>query len=181
MDELTRLALAAQDGDPAAFAEFIRLVQPQVWRLCRHLSDHDSAADCTQETFLRAYRSLSSFAGRSSARTWLFTIARRVCADHLRARRRSSSWTRSVDDAAPDPAEGLALYWLLDGLDDERRSAFVCTQLLGLSYAETAMICDVPVGTIRSRVARARGQLIEALDEGDDRNDLGGRSSLTRH
>jgi RNA polymerase sigma-70 factor (ECF subfamily) len=165
MDELTRLAVASRDGDLAAFAGFVRLAQPQVWRLCRHLTDHDSAADCTQETFLRAFRSLPSFAGRSSARTWLLTIARRTCADHIRARCRSRALLQAASEPLePDPAEGLALHWLLDVLDDDRRTAFVCTQLLGLSYAETAEVCHVPVGTIRSRVARARGQLIEALD-----------------
>lgn len=172
MDELTRLALAAQDGDPDAFAGFIRLAQPQVWRLCRHLTDRAYAPDCTQETFLRAYRSLPSFAGRSSARTWLLTIARRVCADHLRSHRRTIPSTRSadpVDHVEPDPAEGVALHQLLHELGDDRRTAFVCTQLLGLSYAETADICDVPVGTIRSRVARARSQLIEAFGASEDR------------
>lgn len=149
-----------------AFAGFIRLTQPQVWRLCRHLSDHDSAADCTQETFLRAHRSLPAFAGRSSARTWLLSIARRVCADHVRSRRRSIPAPApmvEVGAVEPDPAESLALHWLLEALDDDRRTAFVCTQLIGLSYAETAEVCQVPVGTIRSRVARARSQLIDEL------------------
>lgn len=168
MDELTQLAVDFRNGDAASFTGFVRLAQPQVWRLCRHLTDQEAAADCTQETFLRAYRSLPSFEARSTARTWLLSIARRVCADHLRARRRRTPWTRPVDDVVPDHAGGLALHWLLDALDDDRRTAFVCTQLLGLSYAETAVICQVPVGTIRSRVARARGALIDALDDSGD-------------
>lgn len=146
--------------------------------MCRHLTDYDSAADCTQETFLRAYRSIPAFAGRSSARTWLLTIARRVCADHLRVRRRVSPWTSPTQDLVPDHSESLALHWLLDTLDDDRRTAFVCTQLLGLSYAETAEVCGVPLGTIRSRVARARGQLIDALEDRDDR---GQRSGTDQH
>jgi len=80
-----------------------------------------------------------------------------------------------MEQVEPDPADGLALHWLLDVLDDDRRTAFVCTQLLGLSYSETAEICHVPVGTIRSRVARARGQLIEALDDTEGGSGSAGR------
>jgi RNA polymerase sigma-70 factor (ECF subfamily) len=89
VDELTGLAIAAADpGDTAAMAAFIRLSQSQVWSLCAYLVDEASADDLTQETYLRAFRALRSFRAESSARTWLLSIARRVCMDELRQRTR---------------------------------------------------------------------------------------------
>jgi RNA polymerase sigma-70 factor (ECF subfamily) len=77
-DDATAAALAAQDGDPAAAARFVRATQADVWRLCANLGDRAEADDLTQETFFRAFRALPRFAGRSSARTWL--LARRAAA-----------------------------------------------------------------------------------------------------
>src|SRR3712207_8496847 len=88
VDELERLAAAAVDGDPLAAAALVRATQSDVWRLCAALGDRQSAYDLTQETYLRAFGSLHRFEGRSSLRTWLLSIARRVCADAVRSRRR---------------------------------------------------------------------------------------------
>src|ERR1700742_3959970 len=78
-------ALRARRGDAAAAAEFVRGTQTDVWRLCAHLGSRATADDLTQETYARAFSSLHRFAGRSSARTWLLSIARRVCADAVRS------------------------------------------------------------------------------------------------
>lgn len=165
--EMTALALAAARGDDAAAARFVRASQAEVWRLVAHLADRQAADDLTQETYLRAFRALPRFRGDSSARTWLLSIARRVAADHLRSReRRPQTVTDGATDppaAGTDPAEHLPLSLLLARLDPERREAFVLTQLLGLSYAETGEVCACPVGTVRSRVARARADLVGAL------------------
>jgi RNA polymerase sigma-70 factor (ECF subfamily) len=123
-------------------------------------------------------RSLPRFAAQSSAKTWLLSIARRVAADHIRTLQRqprtqsSDDWPDVAERAAPRTRfdEAVAISQLVDALDDDRRLAFVATQLLGLSYAEAAEVCDVPVGTIRSRVARARDDLIHAL-RSDERPD----------
>src|SRR6478752_9553052 len=88
MDELQRTAEDAAAGDPLAAAALVRATQPDVWRLCAALGDPGSADDLTQETYLRAFGSLHRFEGRSSVRTWLLSIARRVCADAVRSRRR---------------------------------------------------------------------------------------------
>src|ERR1700710_2309077 len=88
MDELERIAAAAAVGDPLAAAALVRATQSDVWRLCAALGDSQSADDLTQETYLRAFGALHRFEGRSSVRTWLLTIARRVCADAVRAARR---------------------------------------------------------------------------------------------
>jgi RNA polymerase sigma-70 factor (ECF subfamily) len=133
MDEVTMLAAAAQAGDRSAAAAFIRDAQQQVWRLCAHLVDASDADDLAQETYLRAFRALPGFRGRSSARTWLLSIARRVCMDELRARTRrrhrdSQLGPGSADEAGPDPCEQVAAGSLLARLPAERRAAFVLTQ-----------------------------------------------------
>jgi RNA polymerase sigma-70 factor (ECF subfamily) len=173
MDELERIAADAAGGDPLAAAALVRATQSDVWRLCAALGDPRSADDLTQETYLRAFGALHRFEGRSSVRTWLFGIARRVCADALRSRRRRRlTLVRDTTDLEAtggrgvpvDPvAEGAAVTDLLARLDADRREAFVLTQLLGLSYADAAEVAGCPIGTIRSRVARARADLVDAL------------------
>lgn len=171
VESTTGWALAARDGDPVAQAAFVRATQAEVWRFAAALVDPDSADDLTQETYLRALRALPAFAGRSSARTWLLGIARRACADHLRTvirRRRLDKRLTAhayTDVPQPDPAGQLGATDLVRRLAAERRGAFVLTQLLGLSYAEAAAVEGVPVGTIRSRVARARAELVDAVGE----------------
>lgn len=170
---ITDWALAAKAGDTAAAAQFIRATQPQVRRMLACLASSREAEDLTQETYLRAMRALPRFAARSSARTWLYAIARRVAADHLRtvaARPKVAEvadWHAAVDarDGAVRFDDYVVLRQLLERLSPERRLAFVVTQVLGLSYAEAAEVCDCPVGTIRSRVARARDDLVAALRE----------------
>jgi RNA polymerase sigma-70 factor (ECF subfamily) len=171
LESSTHWALAARGGDPVAQAAFVRTTQAEVWRFAAALVDADSADDLTQDTYLRAFRALPAFEGRSSARTWLLGIARRACADHLRSvmrRRRLGERLAAqshTDRPHPDPAGHLGAADLLRRLPPERRGAFVLTQVLGLSYAEAAEVEGVPVGTIRSRVARARADLVDAVDE----------------
>jgi RNA polymerase sigma-70 factor, ECF subfamily len=169
MDELTRLAVAARAGAPHDMAAFIRASRRQVWSLCANLVDEDAADDLTQETYLKVFRALGSFRHDSSARTWLLSIARHVCMDELRQRvrrrRRDSLFAATVDAESGhhDQTGETDVQELLSHLDVDRRAAFVLTQLIGLSYEEVAAICRCPVGTIRSRVARARADLIVEL------------------
>jgi RNA polymerase sigma-70 factor, ECF subfamily len=171
VDEATRWALSARAGDPVAQAAFVRATQGEVWRFVAALVDPGNADDLTQETYLRAFGALPRFEGRSSARTWLLGIARRTCADHLRVvvrRRRLEGRLTSVaavDPAHPDPSGQLTAANLLARLSPQRREAFVLTQLLGYSYDEAAAVQQVPVGTIRSRVARARADLVTDVVE----------------
>jgi len=168
-DPVTATAMAARGGDQAASSAFVRLTQVEVWRFVAALVGVPHADDVTQETYLRAFRALPDFAGRSSVRTWLLAIARRACADHIRTAVRVRRLEARV---AAEPASGTvrdhaglhAAAELVAKLPAERRVAFVLTQVLGLSYQQAAEIEDVPVGTIRSRVARARADLVAALD-----------------
>jgi RNA polymerase sigma-70 factor (ECF subfamily) len=176
VDDVTGLALAAARGDGDAMSRFVRATQADVWRFCAHLSDRASADDLTQEVYARAIPALPRFRAQASARTWLLTIARRTVADHIRRqqrRRRLDVVATDAPSAAPGD-EQVALRAIIGQLEDERRAAFVLTQLLGLSYAEAAEVCRCPVGTIRSRVARARDELVAAVsDDGDERSTLG--------
>ncbi|MBB4980464.1 sigma-70 family RNA polymerase sigma factor [Streptomyces nymphaeiformis] len=174
----TLLALAARDGDPAKADLFVRALHRDVWRYVAYLSaDRQAADDLTQEVFLRAIAALPRFQGRSSARTWLLSIARRTVVDSLRhaaARPRLSDrddWQRTAEQTQPQGLpgfeDGVALAELLASIPAERKDAFVLTQLLGMPYAEAAEAIGCPVGTVRSRVARARTSLI-ALLRGDE-------------
>jgi len=180
MDEVTRLARAAGAGDRYALAAFVRATEADVWRLCGALVDRQSADDLTQDTFLRALPALGSFRGASSARTWILAIARRACADEVRRRMRRRSLAERLErrrvPGASGPADGaVELELLLEGLDPDRREAFVLTQVLGLEYADAATVCGCPIGTIRSRVARARADLADMLaDEPVDRTAVNG-------
>lgn len=159
---MSRLAVAAAGGDRIALAAFIRSTQPAVWRLCAHLVSRDQADDLTQETYLRAIPALAGFRGEASALTWVLAIARRVAADAIRRSGRRRRLLRSLTPAAAPAGEPtMPVDLLLSSLDPDRRTAFVLTQMLGLTYAEAAAVCACPVGTIRSRVARARAQLVD--------------------
>ena len=167
MDELTGLLLAARDGDRSALRAFVERTQGEVWRFVANQVGTAEADDVTQDAYVRAWRAMPAYRRDSSARTWLLAITRRACVDALRRRgRRARLGARLAGVAprdAPDPAQVHALDALVEQLDPDRREAFVLTQLLGCSYAEAAAVCGVAVGTIRSRVARARADLIEQL------------------
>ncbi|MGH9132692.1 MAG: sigma-70 family RNA polymerase sigma factor [Ilumatobacteraceae bacterium] len=168
MDHLTNLLLAARDGDHPALERFIAESQRDVWRLCRYLGDPDTADDLAQETFERAIGSLHRYRAEGPARHWILTIARRVCVDSTRRRSRHRRLHRRIADqpAAPNvTSETAELDDLLARLDRDRRAAFVTTQVLGLRYEEAAELLGCPIGTIRSRVARARADLVALLDE----------------
>jgi RNA polymerase sigma-70 factor, ECF subfamily len=173
VDDLSALLVDARRGDRVALTAFVRATQSEVWRLARHLVGPDDADEITQDVYCRAWKALPSFRGDSSARTWLLAIARRACADairrHTRSRRlRSRVQADPVLTATGDvTANGGDLLELVDRLPEERREAFVLTQVLGCSYDEAARIAGVPVGTIRSRVARAREALVEAVRAAD--------------
>lgn len=175
---MTELALAARDGDDDALRDFVVATQADVWRLCRVLGDPEEVDDLTQETYLRALGALRRFRGDASARTWLLGIARRVCADGVRRRVRRRRLDQRVREGPvrtvmADRSDVVALDELVARLPADRREAFVLTQLIGLSYEETAEVCGCPIGTVRSRVARARGALLEAMTEPREADDGG--------
>ncbi|MEU9664186.1 sigma-70 family RNA polymerase sigma factor [Streptomyces bobili] len=176
----TALALAARAGDADAVDRFVRALHRDVLRYVAHLgADPQTVDDLAQDTFLRALGSLHRFEGRSSARTWLLAIARRAVMDshrHAATRPRPAhvpDWRPAAERAQPRGLpgfdDGVVLMDLLAALPADRRRAFVLTQLLGLSYEEAARRAGCPVGTVRSRVARARATLTGLLAEAERR------------
>jgi len=180
VDHLTRLLVAAQGGDTASLDRFVAETQAEVWSLCRYLGDARDADDLAQEVYERAIKSLPRFRADGPARGWLLTIARRVCSDHVRrAQRRRRKDQAVLDDArvqsgfAADTTLGVDLDELLNRLDHDRRAAFVLTQVLGLYYDEAAEVIGCPVGTVRSRVSRARLDLAGMAREQPGTSDFG--------
>ena len=176
MDHLTRLLIAARDGDRRALERFIAETQADVWRVCRYLGDVHDADDLAQETYERAIASIHRYRAEGSARGWLLTIARRTCVDHTRrAVRRRRLNRQAIHEAGAgagstdgvlvvaDPSGRVDLESLLERLGEDRRAAFVLTQVLGLHYDEAAEVLGCPVGTVRSRVSRARGELVAMI------------------
>ncbi|MDO4685068.1 MAG: RNA polymerase sigma factor [Corynebacterium sp.] len=166
---VTELAIKAGRGDRTALTEFIQATQTDVWRLLAHLGGREIADDLTQETYLRVISALPRFAARSSARTWILSLARRVWVDNIRhdlARPRKAS-TEYEDAHAKTQSSNSWSEWidarmLIEQLSPDRREALILTQILGYTYDEAAKIAGVRVGTIRSRVARARADIIAA-------------------
>jgi len=163
----SELLLAAAAGDAEASRRFFVWARTEIEPLCRLLGDPDSIDDLIQETNERIVASMHRFRGDGPAVHWVRQITRRVCADSVRRRERTRRRNGRLEGGVvADVHHDLGTTELddvLDRLDPDRRDAFVLTQVLGLSYAEAADVIDCPIGTVRSRVARARMDLIEHL------------------
>jgi RNA polymerase sigma-70 factor (ECF subfamily) len=169
-------------GDLQAFDEVYARFGEMVYNLAVRLAgNRDEAADLTQEIFLRVYRHLASFGGRSTLKTWVFRIAVNHCRDRLSRRLPAM---QSIDDGfeeggvvIADPARGPEELAVaadagrrvsagLGRLPPVFREAVVLRDLEGLSYEDIAEVLGVRVGTVRSRIARGRDQLRLLLEEG---------------
>lgn len=173
---------AARAGNPTALEELLLSHYDRVHALCRRmLANRQDAEDATQQSLLLAVRSLSSFDGRSSFGTWMYRIATNTCLDELRRRRRrltpGFAVHRFADEdhespeqpggAGADPADTAAdrvdVDSALASLPSEFRAAVVLRDACDLTYEEIAVVLDVPVGTVRSRIARGRSALADLL------------------
>lgn len=165
-DVLRDLLEKAAEGDDRALGLLVRRTQRDVWRLCSALGSVGEVDDLVQETYLRAIASIQNYRGDASVRSWLLAIARNVCADHVRRRQRERRLldrirSRTVEPVSPEPELPITS---LEHLSPERREAFVLTQMLDLSYEDAAAVVGCPVGTIRSRVFRARADLAATVE-----------------
>ncbi len=169
VDPLRPLLDAALEGDDQALAELVRRTQPAVWRVCTTLGSRGEEEDLVQEVYLRALRAIQAYRGDAPVMVWLVSIARRACADHVRRREGQRRLLHRLKLMGPDQTVEIpgSIDDLVGSLDPDRRNAFVLTQLLGLSYEEAALALDCPIGTIRSRVARARRDLVTLVREAE--------------
>jgi RNA polymerase sigma-70 factor, ECF subfamily len=175
------LVEAAAGGDRDAFDELVRRYQGQVVNLARAMTASDNEVDdLAQEVFVRVWRSLAKFRGDSAFRTWLYGISLNVIRTHrgrrskLRALFRTPPADEEGDPMAdvPDRAEGIernvmmrdAIDRALKMLPDELREALVLRDVQGLEYREIAEALAIPVGTVESRIFRARQRLRPLLE-----------------
>ncbi len=173
----------AKNGDQDAFGQLVLAHQNKIYTLCVHMvTDREEAADLAQEAFLKAWRSLTSFQGESSFATWMHRLTTNVCLDYLRKQSRrqnistavslddeDSGWTEPADHSQ-DPQEQLEraeqkrlLAKALEELPEHHRRMLVMREVSGMSYQEIADALEVDLGTIKSRIARARERLRKIL------------------
>jgi len=185
MDE-AELLRQAQRGDLDAFNSIVLVHQTRAYNVAlRVLGDGEAAADATQEAFISAYRNLRSYRG-GSFRAWLLRIVTNACYDELRRRKRRPA--TSLEDLAPETEDGEpeveawlatradgperlseraelvgAIQDCLDRLPDEFRIVAVLADVQGCGYDEVAQAIGKPLGTVKSRLARARARLRDCL------------------
>lgn len=166
-------------GDEAAFAEVYRRHSGMVYNLALRLAgDPDEAADLAQEIFLRVYRHLGKFRGRSSLKTWVYRVALNHCRSRL-GRRPPAAQPLAEPGTGNEPADprrgpeerasaadvGRRVARALARLPGRFRDAVVLRDLEELSYQEIAEVLGVRIGTVRSRIARGRDRLRQVLEE----------------
>ncbi|WP_458407443.1 RNA polymerase sigma factor [Anaerotignum sp.] len=170
----------AKQGDMLAFEELILKHEKIVYNVALRMMNHsEDAKDISQEVFLKAYRSLANFDERSTFSTWLYRITHNTCIDEMRKRKGKQSYSleeelesedgsmqRQIADEGDTPEESLLreeqkseILRALDTLSEEHKAAIILRDVKGLSYEEIAEILELSLGTVKSRISRARNQL----------------------
>ncbi len=175
----------AKRGDQSAFERLVLDNQNKIYSLTLRLTgDREEAADLAQEAFVKAWQGLASFQGESSFATWVYRLTTNAAIDHLRKKKRREEAARlvSLDDEESgwaEPADwegdpqrllerserGRALAQAIGRLPDWQRRALVLRELSGLSYQEIGSALELDIGTVKSRIARARLNLRKILLE----------------
>ncbi len=173
-------------GDHQAFAEIVNDYQKKIFNTTfRMLGDREDALDLAQEAFLKIYKNIKSFKGKSSLSTWIFKITTNLCRDELRKRQRDLTTgslsekietnegeiKKEIKDFSFNP-EKISLnnelkkqiQKIIDNLPMDQKEVIVLRDLEGFSYKEIAQITDVSLGTVKSRISRARRKLKEELN-----------------
>ena len=184
-DEL--LIRRAQRGDADAFEQLLLEHQKNVYNLCYRMAGNpDDAMDLSQETFLRAWRCLDQYQFASAFSTWLYRLCSNICIDFLRRRRRQQTvpltfedadgeeQTYAVPDPAPLPEEQVELKLTRETLAaamaqllPEHRAVLQLRVVNEMSYEQIADVLDIQIGTVKSRLSRARNQLKRILERGN--------------
>ena len=168
-----RTLARAREGDLAAFEDLVRTYQGDVFRFAYHLTrDRQMAEDVTQEAFIRAFRFLGTFRGDSRFTSWLFRIARNCGMDALRRRSAHLGREHPAPTPATDPVARAELDAALASISEEHREPFLLIEVFGLSYQEAADVLRIRVGTVKSRMHRARQALCKALEVEEDAGGL---------
>lgn len=184
-----RLIRRAASGDDSAFEQLMLAQQKQVYNLCLRMSGNpEDAFDLSQEAFLRAWRALAQYQFGAEFSTWLFRLTRNVCIDFLRKQKRQPTVPLETEqdgetlelplpDSAPGPEEltlhdekRRVLVEAMQALPEEQREILILRVVNDLPYERIAEILDLQLGTVKSRLARARMQLKKILADGNHSN-----------
>lgn len=178
MRDERRLAQRIRQGDRRAFEEFVDTYGTRVSRLVRrYVANADDADDLTQNIFVELFRCIGSFRGESSLHTWVYRVALNQCLRHCkRSKAPLTPYDEEVVEAMVDPRPGPAheaartelseqVQDALQGLSPLHRDVVILHELHGLSYQECAEVLEVPVGTVKSRLANAFRRLRDALGD----------------
>jgi RNA polymerase sigma-70 factor (ECF subfamily) len=166
-----RTLVRARAGDLRAFEDLVVEFQADAFRFAWHLTrSKEIAEDVTQEAFLRAFRFLPGFRGDRRFGSWLFSIVRNCAMDALRREHRAEApWDeRIAARATADAAARAMLEAALASVSPDHREAFLLVEVFGLSYQETADVLGVAVGTVKSRMFRARQALCRAIGDEEE-------------
>jgi RNA polymerase sigma-70 factor, ECF subfamily len=162
----------ARKGDLRAFESLVRDYQADVWRFAYHLTrNRATAEDVTQEAFFRAYRGLGSYKGQAKFTSWLLRIVRNCAIDAYRKTRKETpapaDEQRQAERPGPSPGadERARINDAIRRLPMPLREPFVVIEVLGYSYQEASVILGLRVGTVKSRMHRARAALIDTLSD----------------
>jgi RNA polymerase sigma-70 factor (ECF subfamily) len=166
------LVAAAIAGGADAFGTLVERYERAVYHLClRTMRDPEEAKDCTQEAFFKAFRSLATFKIGAKFSTWIFSIAYHACCDRLGTRKRYSD-SEIPDRADPNPGpasvaerndEASELRAAIEALPEKYRTVITLYHLQGRRYEEIAAVLDVPMGTVKTHLFRAKDLLRKAL------------------
>lgn len=172
----------AQKGDAQAFEQLVTRHEQMLWRVCWHYTRHqEDAADCLQEAMLKAWRAIKTYRGECSLSSWLYRIASTVCLDFLRKQKRLPQ-TESADEMAeegftpvddsPTPDEAViraesadSIRAAIDSLPGDMRTVIILYALQGLGYEQIADVTQTSIGTVKSRLNRARQKIARYLAE----------------
>lgn len=168
-DPLTQLVAECRRGEPVAQRELVLQTHDQVYRSLTRLVGVQDAEDVSQQVYLQVFRELHRFNGHSSFGTWLYRVTVNEAMQHLRRKRRSR-WTildwdpedRKLDRGSQSENQELLDHALVQ-LEPELRAIFVLREVEGLSYEAIGAALDIPMGTVASRLSRARHDLQERL------------------
>lgn len=178
----------ALDGDIAGFEKLVTRYQNKIMGYVGRMvnGDREEAEDITQETFIKAYRSLDSFRGQASFSTWLYKIATNLCIDRARTKKRRPQQAYSLDepmdkdeeggggreisDSRFEPSKGVERDELrtlvretVGEMPEKQRQVLIMCDLQGMPYEEIAEALDIPLGTVKSRIFHARADLARRL------------------
>ncbi|NLM12933.1 MAG: sigma-70 family RNA polymerase sigma factor [Epulopiscium sp.] len=183
MDEI-RLVSSAKKGNIAAFEQLIKAHETKIYNIAyRMFHNEEDAKDISQEIFIKVFENIEKFKGNSSFSTWLYRIATNTCIDELRRRKGKETYSideeietnegsmkREYSDIKPGPEEVAInkevrhqIQNAMNHLSEEHKTALILRDLQGFEYGEISKILDCSLGTVKSRISRARRQLIELL------------------